>query len=79
MSDPKETVPKVDKKHKKEKKASDEKKAKKERKASKATGDAVANPSDGFQLFKGKQSQLDDIFGKGVSTSAFSCEGRVLI
>lgn len=48
----------VEKKDKKDKK--DKKKA---GKSSEATKDA----SDGFQLFKGKQSQLDDIFGKGVS------------
>jgi hypothetical protein len=72
MSAQKQAVPEVDikekkeKKQKKEKKEKKEKKDKKDKKASKPVGD-VTESSNGLQLFKGKQSQLDDIFGKGVS------------
>lgn len=65
MSDPKEAVSKPEKKEKKDKK---HKKEKADMKTKKESDTVAQDESNGLNLFKGKQSQLDDIFGKGVSS-----------
>lgn len=56
----------------KEDKGKTGKKEKREKKKGKSVPsvDAEVPASTGFSLFKGQQSQLDDIFSKGVSFSA---------
>ena len=75
MSDPAQVISKPEKMEKKEKKDKKEKKEKKDKKASKGTDKAAQEESNGLQLFKGKESQLDGVFGKGVSL--FSSIGLV--
>lgn len=67
MSDPTQVISKPEKKEKKDKKDKKEKKDKKDKKASKSTDKDAQEESNGLQLFKGKESQLDGVFGKGVS------------